>query len=142
VSYIPDEVKIDTVQPTNPNIELWVDPNGTWATEFATKPYVDGSGWIAPTLLNSWANYGGGFVAAGYTKVGPAVYIRGTVKTGAIGSTIFTLPAGYRPSATMIFSIVSNSLFGRMDIWPDGQVVSNVGSSTAFSLTASFVADA
>lgn len=56
------------------------------------------TGWVAPTLTNSWVNYGGGFEAAGYKKVGTQVFIRGLVKDGAVGTAIFTLPVGFRPT--------------------------------------------
>lgn len=61
------------------------------------------SGWIAPTLLNSWVNFGGGYSTVGYRKVGSLVTIRGLVKGGVTtdGTEIFTLPAGFRPPATV-----------------------------------------
>jgi hypothetical protein len=58
----------------------------------------------APSLLNSWTNFGGAFMNVGYWKdaVG-IVHIRGTVKSGTINTVIFQLPAGFRPSATVAF---------------------------------------
>lgn len=57
--------------------------------------------WQAPSLLNSWANYGIGHNPAGYFKdtLG-IVHLRGLVKDGTVGQAIFTLPTGYRPSYT------------------------------------------
>lgn len=57
--------------------------------------------WTAPTLSGAWANTGTGFNSAGFF-VDPwgIVHLRGVVKTGAVGSAIFTLPKGYRPEAT------------------------------------------
>lgn len=58
--------------------------------------------WQVPTLLNSWVNYGNPFSPAGYFKDSLGmVHVRGMVKNGAAGSTIFTLPVGYRPSYTV-----------------------------------------
>lgn len=138
---VPNEVAVQTSQPTDPNVEIWVDPNGTWADEFASKAYVDGGGWIAPTLLNSWVNYGAPFATAGYTKVGPVVYLKGLVKTGAQGTTIFTLPGGYRPLEQHIIPVISNQLIGRMDIYTNGNVYCSLGASAWFSITCSFVAE-
>ena len=51
------------------------------------------------------------------------VHLRGLVKNGGTSSTIFTLPAGYRPNIRLLFLIEMNSnAVGRIDILPDGQV--------------------
>ena len=137
-----DEVTISTTQPSSQSVELWVDPNGTWAAEFATKAYVDGPGWTAPALLNSWANYGAPFDPTGYQKVGRVVYLRGLVSGGASGSVIFTLPAGYRPGSQLILPAITNpNTIGRMDVFTNGNVQCNVGSTAFFSVCCSFIAD-
>lgn len=64
--------------------------------------------WIAPTLLNSWVNYGISSVlqVAGYMKDSMGfVHLRGAIKNGTTtaGTTLFTLPAGYRPLGPEIF---------------------------------------
>jgi hypothetical protein len=66
---------------------------------------MNGSGvaWIAPTLLNSWVNYGGSEQPAQYRKVGTRVDVRMAVKHGTT-SPIFNLPAGYRPTYNLGFS--------------------------------------
>jgi hypothetical protein len=92
--------------------------------------------WQTPTLLNSWVNFGSGFNNAGYWK-DPfgVVHLRGLVKSGTgIPSTIFTLPAGYRPPAQEILPAVSNALFGECTIETDGDVTAQVGSTVWFSL--------
>ena len=59
--------------------------------------------WIAPTLLNGWANLGAPWQVAQYRKVGDIVYLRGVitnptpVATNA-SSGMFTLPTGFRPA--------------------------------------------
>jgi len=35
--------------------------------------------WIAPTLENAWADYGGDWTLSGYRKIGDIVYLRGLV---------------------------------------------------------------
>lgn len=55
--------------------------------------------WAAPTLVNSWANLGGGASPAGYYKDGfGRVFVRGRIVGGTTGSVAFTLPVGYRPA--------------------------------------------
>ncbi len=55
--------------------------------------------WTAPTLQNSWVDFGSGFAPAGYYKDPDGrVYLRGLVKDGTDNATIFTLPEGFRPA--------------------------------------------
>lgn len=64
--------------------------------------------YIAPTFTNSWVNYGSTFATAAYMRDRMGfVHLRGTVKSGTAGSSIFTLPAGYRPAADLIFPIAA-----------------------------------
>lgn len=92
-------------------------------------------GWIAPTLLNSWVNYGAPYDNAGYYK-DPfgIVRLRGVVKSGTTPNAIFTLPAGYRPANNKLMPIVSNALFGAVSIASNGDVLSSIGSNVYFTL--------
>lgn len=83
-------------------------------------------GWIAPTLLNGMANYGSIYMTAGYYKDAMGfVHLRGFLTGGADGKTLFTLPAGYRPSLRQIFSCWSNNSAGngRIDVDTNGNVI-------------------
>lgn len=62
---------------------------------------VADSGWVAPTLLNSWTNLGGANVNVGYRKQGNVVRFRGFVTGGVSGKELFALPAGFRPTGTI-----------------------------------------
>ena len=67
--------------------------------------------WIAPSLLNSWVNYGGGYEDAGYYKDNfGVVHIRGLIKNGTTtnGTDLFTLPVGYRPVGYNIMATNTN----------------------------------
>jgi len=138
----PNEVAISAAQPTDPAVELWLDPAGTWANEFATKAYVDGGGWITPTLLNSWVDYGGTYAGVGYQKVGRVVYMKGLVTGGAAGTVIFNLPAGYRPSSQMLMLTAVNATppAGRIDVYTNGNLLA--GTAGWVSIDLSFIADA
>jgi hypothetical protein len=82
------------------------------------------SGWVAPTFTNSWVNYGAGYNDAGYYKDAFGwVTLRGLVKNGTDGASIFTLPVGCRPEATMLMPIASADHYGRLDISTAGLVV-------------------
>jgi hypothetical protein len=64
-------------------------------------------GWVAATLLNSWVAYGGANQAPQYTLVGGLVMLRGSMKNGTYsdGTTLLTLPEGYRPPAAIGFIV-------------------------------------
>jgi hypothetical protein len=80
--------------------------------------------WITPTLVNSWLNYGFGFRTARYRKIGDITYIEGLVKLGATGTTIFTLPEGFRPPENMLWAgITDPNVFARLDVMSDGRVI-------------------
>jgi hypothetical protein len=94
--------------------------------------------WIAPTLLNDWENYESTYAASGYYKdpLG-RVHLRGTVKHGTPAETIFVLPAGYRPSAWIVFPAsigaentgLTDTKPGRVDITDAGLVQATVVNS-------------
>lgn len=91
--------------------------------------------WIAPTLINSWVNFGSGFNPAGYYK-DPfgIVHLRGVVKSGVVGTDIFTLPIGYRPANTELLACVSNGALGIVEPSAAGGVNATAGNNTYFSL--------
>ena len=60
--------------------------------------------WQSPTFTNSWDNVGGSYYNAAYVKdAWNRVRLRGRIDTGASTSAAFTLPAEFRPNATMHF---------------------------------------
>ncbi len=100
--------------------------------------------WVAigpSDFANSWTNFGSGFRPAAY-QIGPAgrVRLRGFVSSGVIGSTMFTLPVGYRPSAVEPFGCPSNAgapatvVPGFLEVRTNGTVVPTIGNNTWFSL--------
>lgn len=98
----------------------------------SSLPTVEG--WTAPTLLNGWVNYGSGYSTAGfYIDPFGIVRLRGLVKSGT-PTTIFTLPAGYRPPDSKLFPSNANNALGTLVINPTGDVIAAVGSNVSFSL--------
>lgn len=83
---------------------------------------------------NSWVTNSPSHYAAGYRLFGKKVMLRGLVKGGTIGTTIFTLPANMRPSKQMFISTIANNAFAVAEINPDGTVRTRVGSNAYFSL--------
>jgi hypothetical protein len=90
---------------------------------------------IAPTLLNSWVNFGSGYQEVGYMKDSMGfVHIRGMIKSGTLSANIFILPAGYRPNLH-ILQVGSRDVGGTEDaanfqILSDGSVMATTGSTS------------
>jgi len=66
-----------------------------WAQQIST--YVAPTVWTAVTFQNAWVNFGGGEQPMQYRKIGDMVQLRGVIKSGALNTVAFTLPAGFRP---------------------------------------------
>lgn len=83
--------------------------------------------WVAPTLLNSWVNFGGTYDVTGYFKDSfGIVHIKGFVKSGTANSIMFYLPPNYRPAGTQVFSVPTSGgggdIYGTLSIGTDGAV--------------------
>lgn len=84
----------------------WAANQVAW--EQAVSTYVNSIGtavalptWHAPSLINSWTNFGAGTAPAAYSKDATGrVWLRGAISGGANGSVAFVLPAGFRPPYT------------------------------------------
>lgn len=99
--------------------------------------WVDG--WQYPTFTNSWVNYDTTYTLASYIKDPLSwIHIRGLVKSGTSGTSVFTLPSGYRPSRALRVPSIANAAYGYIDIGTDGTVVAT-GNNAWFSLTGDFV---
>lgn len=110
-----------------------------WFDSTATAAFVNGSeiwhagnladsGWQTLTLGASWTNQGGSptYGPAACRKFGSHVMLRGLIVPGTQtdGTTICTLPSGYRPSVNMRFGVYSNTDNGRsfLEVGTDGTV--------------------
>lgn len=99
---------------------------GTNTTQAASTAYVQTElavdpAWIAPTLVNSWVNYGSAEQVAGYRLRNGHVEIRGGVKSGSVNP-IFVLPAGYRPAADHTFVVSSDPGLATVYVQASGSV--------------------
>lgn len=92
--------------------------------------YVGGAG--LPVFNGAWVNYASGYEMAGFYKdpLG-RVFLTGLVKLGTAGTTIYSLPGGYRPANRELFSIHTDTGAGRIDIDASGNVI-HTGGGTAF----------
>lgn len=87
----------------------------------------------APTMTNSWVNFSS---TIGYWKDAyGVVHLEGTATTGTIGTSMFTLPVGYRPSAfNKSFAVDSNGAYGNVEVNTTGTVTAVVGTSSSVDL--------
>jgi len=95
-----------------------------------------------PQFKNGWVNYGApGDLCGFYKNAFGQVFIVGVVASGTVGTTIFTLPPGYRPQATCAFpglaktSSGGNYSFASVLVQASGDVIADVaGGNASFSL--------
>lgn len=115
-------------------------PNPSLAANEAWR-YVGAAG--QPAFLNSWTNYSPPWVGARFKKdITNTVFIEGLVANGTT-NTIFTLPAGYRPTGGYIlFPAETNpNVNARISIYTDGTVYADTYNAGWISLHISFKAD-
>ena len=92
-----------------------------------------------PAFENSWANVAGEAAVAFYKDPYQRVHIKGAVDTGANGTTIFTLPTGYRPTEKLVFVTSKlTGVIGLITIDTDGTVDSSVGNTNGVTINISF----
>lgn len=87
--------------------------------------------WVNPTLSGTWVVNAS--LTVSYRKVNGIVYCRGQVTGGAIGSTIFQLPAGFRPAQTHKSATTNTDGTSayRLQVTTAGDVSVNNGGTTA-----------
>lgn len=80
------------VQPGRYTVQIDDQPGVTWDAP------AYGMDWRTPSLSGAWVPYGAGYAAPQYGRDAyKIVRLRGAAKSGAVGSTIFNLPVGWRP---------------------------------------------
>lgn len=97
--------------------------------------------WYPCSSSTGWINYQASYAAAAYTKTNnDIVVLKGLIKNGTAtsGTTICTLPPGYRPTARLAFIVpTSNGVEGaaaRIDVLSTGEVQIISGNNTWIDL--------
>lgn len=68
------------------------------------------TGWTTLSPAGGWSNSGAPYANLAYRKIGNVVRLRGVLSgSGTVGSTIFTLPSGYRPSSTGMYRLAGGT---------------------------------
>ena len=105
------------------------------AGDLLANPFVQhiewSTGWLYPTLINGWSNYGSGYSPARYRKVGSVVYLDGLIKGGTVGVPCCILAEGFRPTQRFISAGVDTGSLAteRRDILDNGEVNAYTGSN-------------
>lgn len=86
--------------------------------------------------FGQWSDYANGYGPVGYYKDSLGrVHLRGLIKGGFQGSTVFVLPAGYRPTSRRLFTCVTSpGALGRFDVAADGSAIVVLGDPGWLSL--------
>lgn len=92
-------------------------------------------GYVAPTLLNGWMDFGAGYNPAGYMLDGLGfVHLRGLVKLGTMHSPVFQLPPGFRPAYDEYMATIAGNAFASVTTTSAGNVIPWDGVNTWLSL--------
>lgn len=81
--------------------QLWYRESASWTD----TRLIDDTGWITPTLGNSWT----AVTAVQYRRYRGVVYLRGRATGGASGSA-FNLPTGFRPPVDSTYGVFSGTV--------------------------------
>jgi len=91
-----------------------------------------------PALSNSWVDFGGGNPVAAWWVDNGRVRLAGLIKSGTLGTTIFTLPVGARPASAKRFHVLCyngvTAVTGEMIISAAGEVSLSYGANNYVSL--------
>lgn len=103
-------------------------PNQTNVGSFQSIRYL--------SLSNSWVSFGEGHNTLNCYKddIG-TVFISGQIKSGTNNTVITNLPSGYRPQFIESYIVLAGSGSGRIDIFPNGDVLLVAGSNSIVSLS-------
>lgn len=103
------------------------------------------TGWLTPALQAGWGQYSNPstptavFSEVRYKKAADGVVeVKGMISGGTVtaGTTLFTLPAGYRPDSQLLFRAAnagSGANNSRVDVMPDGKVILRQSPGTSAS---------
>ncbi len=88
-----------------------------------------------PAFAGAWVNFDARVVC--FWRAGDMVHLRGLAAGGVVGTAIFTLPVGYRPSVagSVLHPVISNGALGGVVVDSAGVVTLLVGSNVYADLS-------
>lgn len=115
----------------------WYSIHALWWPASRTTGSTCTTQWCSLTLQNGWVHYGSPFATQAYTKGSDnMVHLKGLIRSGTAsqGTVLATLPAGYRPKGYLLFQNQNGGGLGRVDLYPNGNLVIVLGSNGWLSL--------
>ncbi|WP_373779853.1 BppU family phage baseplate upper protein [Jeotgalibaca porci] len=88
--------------------------------------------WFVPTLTNGWVAWSEDLTPGYYKDEFGIVHLKGVVKNGVLGDSVFTLPSLYRPSKNKYFITCGDSNFSLVNVIITGQIQFTIPSGTGF----------
>lgn len=108
-----------------------------------TVQQVTDTGWQSPVYVNGWSDYAAPYGPTQYRRLNGVVYMRGLAQNGTLNSTIFNLPAGFRPAnVNLLFASVGNEAFSDLRVTTTGDVIQQGATSNVWqTIACSFIAE-
>ena len=109
---------------SNGGFQMYDHAGGVWnlgIVQYGGDAYVNGrlgGAWNGLAYGAGWGDYDATtWQVGGYKLFGDMVQLRGLVKrSSGVGTTIATLPGGYRPTKQILYATITDSGIGRIDV--------------------------
>ena len=122
--------------PADNSVLAYDSGTSKWIDQTATEAglLIPHGAYTAVTYLNSWVDYGAGWLGVAYMKDNDGlVTLRGMCKSGtAANAPIFTLPTGFRPSGALYFPAISSAGTAKVVVTTAGSVYAETGGHTTY----------
>lgn len=107
---------------------VWSNQSGAWKDWSGQKDML--------AYANGWQDFGSGWeIGHRARSVDGIVSLGGRVKSGTTtaGTTIATIPLGFRPAAARTYLVATSAGAGAVDVFPDGAIKVNSGVSATWT---------
>ena len=106
---------------------------------FDLRRVITPTAWTAVTFENFWVDFGAGSrQVCEFRRVGDIVQLRGTMKSGTLSATAFTLPVGFRPPDTLDVIVRGGNVPDVANVTAAGQFIPYCASNTLVNIDCSF----
>jgi len=123
----------------------WKLAHQIWFNTNSIKADKTQEAWKSLSLLNSRVEYGSSRMTPQYMKDSLGfVRVKASIKSGSMNAACCNLPAGYRPSEVLAFSVSSydgsNWIYGSVEVYSGGNIIPRAGSNYLLEFYISFKA--
>lgn len=114
------------------------NPAIAYSGTYSETGYILSNGWTSVTFQNSWANVGGLWPTTQYRLSGNTVWVKVGAQAGTAGSTMWTMPIGFRPQQLVVAPCYIDGQMRWLSFNSDGTVVHPGGGTGTVSCTISY----